>query len=158
MLVFPEVDEPDEIEINQNDLKIDVFRSAGPGGQSVITTDSAVRITHLHTGSVVSMQNEKSQLQNREAGMRVLRARLLAKQQEELDAAASDARRSQIRGMDRSERIRTYNFPENRIADHRTGYKAYNLDQVMDGALAPVIASCIEADEAELLAAVGQDT
>ncbi len=158
VLVFPEVDEPDEIEINQNDLKIDVFRSSGPGGQSVNTTDSAVRITHVPTGIVVSMQNEKSQLQNREAGMRVLRARLLAKQQEELDAAASDARRSQIRGMDRSERIRTYNFPENRIADHRTGYKAYNLDQVMDGALAPVIASCIEADEAERLAAVGQES
>ncbi|WP_353111923.1 peptide chain release factor 1 [Microbacterium sp.] len=158
VLVFPEVDEPDEIEISQNDLKIDVFRSSGPGGQSVNTTDSAVRITHVPTGIVVSMQNEKSQLQNREAGMRVLRARLLAKQQEELAAAASDARRSQIRGMDRSERIRTYNFPENRIADHRTGYKAYNLDQVMDGALAPVIASCIEADEAERLAAVGGES
>ncbi|REJ06606.1 peptide chain release factor 1 [Microbacterium bovistercoris] len=155
VLVFPEVDEPEEIQIDQNDLKIDVFRSSGPGGQSVNTTDSAVRITHVPTGIVVSMQNEKSQLQNREAGMRVLRARLLARQQEELAAAASDARKSQIRGMDRSERIRTYNFPENRIADHRTGYKAYNLDQVMDGALAPVIASCIEADEAERLGAVG---
>ena len=150
-----EVDEPEEIHIDQNDLKIDVFRSSGPGGQSVNTTDSAVRITHLPTGIVVSMQNEKSQLQNREAGMRVLRARLLAKQQEERDAAASDARRSQIRGMDRSERIRTYNFPENRIADHRTGYKAYNLDQVMDGALEPIIASCIAADEEERLAALG---
>ncbi|MFT4307251.1 MAG: peptide chain release factor 1, partial [Microbacterium sp.] len=130
VLVFPEVDEPEEVQIDPNDLKIDVFRSSGPGGQSVNTTDSAVRITHIPTGIVVSMQNEKSQLQNREAGMRVLRARLLARQQEERDAAASDARRSQIRGMDRSERIRTYNFPENRIADHRTGYKAYNLDQV----------------------------
>ena len=98
VLVFPEVDEPDEVDINPNDLKIDVFRSSGPGGQSVNTTDSAVRITHLPTGIVVSMQNEKSQLQNREAGMRVLRARLLARQQEELDAAASDARKSQIRG------------------------------------------------------------
>ena len=158
VLVFPEVDEPEEIHIDQNDLKIDVYRSSGPGGQSVNTTDSAVRITHLPTGIVVSMQNEKSQLQNREAGMRVLRARLLAKQQEELAAAASDARRSQIRGMDRSERIRTYNFPENRIADHRTGYKAYNLDQVMDGALEPVIASCIGADEEERLAAIGDQT
>ena len=157
VLVFPEVDEPDEVEINPNDLKIDVFRSSGPGGQSVNTTDSAVRITHLPTGIVVSMQNEKSQLQNREAGMRVLRARILAKQQEELDAAASDARKSQIRGMDRSERIRTYNFPENRIADHRTGYKAYNLDQVMDGALGPVIESCIAADEEERLASLGTD-
>ena len=158
VLVFPEVDEPDEVEINPNDLKIDVFRSSGPGGQSVNTTDSAVRITHLPTGIVVSMQNEKSQLQNREAGMRVLRARILAKQQEELDAAASDARKSQIRGMDRSERIRTYNFPENRIADHRTGYKAYNLDQVMDGALEPIIESAIQADEEARLAALGDTT
>jgi len=156
VLVFPEVDEPEEVEINQNDLKIDVFRSSGPGGQSVNTTDSAVRITHLPTGIVVSMQNEKSQIQNREAAMRVLRARILAKQQEELDAAASDARKSQIRGMDRSERIRTYNFPENRIADHRTGYKAYNLDQVMNGAIGPVIESCIQADEEARLAALGE--
>lgn len=157
VLVFPEVDEPDEIQINQNDLKIDVFRSSGPGGQSVNTTDSAVRITHVPTGIVVSMQNEKSQLQNREAGMRVLRARLLARQQEEREAAASDARRSQIRGMDRSERIRTYNFPENRIADHRTGFKAYNLDQVMDGALDPIIESAIHADEEARLSALGGD-
>ncbi|WP_065569973.1 peptide chain release factor 1 [Microbacterium oleivorans] len=158
VLVFPEVDEPEEVQIDPNDLKIDVFRSSGPGGQSVNTTDSAVRITHVPTGIVVSMQNEKSQLQNREAGMRVLRARLLAKQQEERDAAASDARKSQIRGMDRSERIRTYNFPENRIADHRTGYKAYNLDQVMDGALGPLIDSAIAADEEAQLAAVGSES
>ncbi|AZS44508.1 peptide chain release factor 1 [Microbacterium oleivorans] len=157
VLVFPEVDEPEEVQIDPNDLKIDVFRSSGPGGQSVNTTDSAVRITHVPSGIVVSMQNEKSQLQNREAGMRVLRARLLAKQQEERDAAASDARRSQIRGMDRSERIRTYNFPENRIADHRTGYKAYNLDQVMDGALGPLVDSAIAADEEAQLAAVGSE-
>ena len=156
VLVFPEVDEPEEIDINPNDLKIDVFRSSGPGGQSVNTTDSAVRITHVPTGIVVSMQNEKSQIQNREAAMRVLRARLLAKQQEEISAAQSDARKSQIRGMDRSERIRTYNFPENRIADHRTGYKAYNLDAVMGGALEPVIRSCIEADEAERLQALNE--
>lgn len=156
VLVFPEVDEPEEIDVNPNDLKIDVFRSSGPGGQSVNTTDSAVRITHLPTGIVVSMQNEKSQIQNREAAMRVLRARLLARQQEEIAAVQSDARKSQIRGMDRSERIRTYNFPENRIADHRTGYKSYNLDQVMNGALGPVIASCIEADEAERLSALGE--
>jgi len=151
VLVFPEVDAPEEIDVNPNDLRIDVFRSSGPGGQSVNTTDSAVRITHLPTGIVVSMQNEKSQIQNREAGMRVLRARLLAKQQEEIAAAASDQRKTQIRTMDRSERIRTYNFPENRIADHRTGYKAYNLDQVMNGALQPVIDSCIQADEEERL-------
>ena len=158
VLVYPEVDEPEEIQIDQNDLKIDVFRSSGPGGQSVNTTDSAVRITHVPTGIVVSMQNEKSQLQNREAAMRVLRARLLARQQEELDAVASDARKSQIRTMDRSERIRTYNFPENRIADHRTGFKAYNLDQVMDGALEPIIESAIQADEEARLAALGSES
>jgi peptide chain release factor 1 len=157
VLVFPEVDEPEEVAIAANDIRVDVFRSSGPGGQSVNTTDSAVRITHLPTGIVVSMQNEKSQIQNREAAMRVLRARLLAKQQEELEAAASDARKSQIRGMDRSERIRTYNFPENRIADHRTGYKAYNLDQVMNGALDPVIDSAVQADEEAQLAALGEE-
>lgn len=155
VLVFPEVDEPEEVEISANDLKIDVYRSSGPGGQSVNTTDSAVRITHLPTGIVVAMQNEKSQLQNREAGMRVLRARILARQQEEQAALASDARKSQIRGMDRSERIRTYNFPENRVADHRTGYKAYNLDAVMDGALEPVVESCVRADEEARLADLG---
>ena len=157
VLVFPEVDEPEEVEISQNDLKIDVYRSSGPGGQSVNTTDSAVRITHIPTGIVVAMQNEKSQLQNREAGMRVLRARILARYQEEADAEASEYRKSQIRTMDRSERIRTYNFPENRIADHRTGYKAYNLDAVMNGALEPVIQSCIIADEESRLEALGTD-
>ncbi len=157
VLVFPEVDEPEEVDISPNDLKVDVYRSSGPGGQSVNTTDSAVRITHLPTGIVVSMQNEKSQLQNREAAMRVLRARLLARQQEEQAAAASDARKSQIRSMDRSERIRTYNFPENRIADHRTGYKAYNLDQVMNGALEPIIESAVQADEEARIAAIGDE-
>jgi len=158
VLVFPEVDEPEEVEISQNDLKIDVYRSSGPGGQSVNTTDSAVRITHLPTGIVVAMQNEKSQLQNREAGMRVLRARILARYQEEADAEASVFRKSQIRTMDRSERIRTYNFPENRIADHRTGYKAYNLDAVMNGALEPVIQSCIASDEEAQLADIGSES
>jgi len=156
VLVFPEVDEPEEVEISPNEIRIDVFRSSGPGGQSVNTTDSAVRITHLPTGIVVSMQNEKSQLQNREAAMRVLRARLLAAQQEAIDAEQSAARKSQVRTVDRSERIRTYNFPENRIAVHRTGYKAYNLDQVMDGALEPVVQSAISADEEARLAALGE--
>jgi peptide chain release factor 1 len=153
--VFPEVDEPEEVEIAANDIRIDVFRSSGPGGQSVNTTDSAVRITHLPTGIVVSMQNEKSQLQNREAAMRVLRARLLAAQQEAIEAEQSAARKSQVRTVDRSERIRTYNFPENRIADHRTGYKSYNLDQVMNGALEPVVESAIHMDEEARLAALG---
>ncbi|WP_066464957.1 peptide chain release factor 1 [Sanguibacter suarezii] len=155
VLVFPEVEDAGELEIDQNDLRIDVYRSSGPGGQSVNTTDSAVRITHVPTGIVVSMQNEKSQLQNREQAMRVLRARLLAARQEEEAAAANDIRRSQVRTVDRSERIRTYNYPENRIADHRTGYKAYNLDQVLDGDLEPVVRSAIEADEAARLAAAG---
>ncbi|WP_425956410.1 peptide chain release factor 1 [Xylanimonas sp. McL0601] len=155
VLVFPEVDDPGEVEIDLNDLRIDVYRSSGPGGQSVNTTDSAVRITHLPTGIVVSMQNEKSQLQNKEQAMRVLRARLLAAQQEAAAAEAADLRRSQVRTVDRSERIRTYNFPENRIADHRTGYKAYNLDHVLDGDLEPVVRSAIDADEAARLAAAG---
>jgi peptide chain release factor 1 len=151
VLVLPEAEEVD-VEIDPNDLRIDVYRSSGPGGQSVNTTDSAVRITHVPTGTVVSMQNEKSQLQNREAALRVLRARLLAQAQEEADAAASDARRSQVRTVDRSERIRTYNFPENRISDHRVGFKAYNLDQVLDGALDDVIAALRQADVEALLA------
>lgn len=156
VLVMPEAEETGDIEIDPNDLRIDVYRSSGPGGQSVNTTDSAVRITHIPTGIVVAMQNEKSQLQNKEAGMRVLRSRLLQLEQEKREAEAAEARASQVRTVDRSERIRTYNFPENRIADHRTGYKAYNLDQVLNGDLAPVIQSAIDADEAARLAAVGE--
>jgi peptide chain release factor 1 len=154
VLVLPEAEEVD-VEINQNDLRIDVFRSSGPGGQSVNTTDSAVRITHLPTGVVVSCQNEKSQLQNKESAMRILRARLLAFAQEEAEKEASDVRKSQIRTMDRSERIRTYNFPENRLSDHRTGFKSYNLDQVLDGELDAVIQSCVDADLAAKLAGQG---
>jgi peptide chain release factor 1 len=145
VLVMPEA-EPVDVTIDDKDLRIDVFRSSGPGGQSVNTTDSAVRITHVPTGIVVSCQNEKSQLQNREQAMRILRARLLQAAQDAADAEASDARRSQVRTVDRSERIRTYNFPENRISDHRTGYKSYNLDQVLDGDLQAVVDSCVQAD------------
>ena len=156
VLVMPEAEAID-VQLDEHDLRIDVFRSSGPGGQSVNTTDSAVRITHLPTGIVVSCQNEKSQLQNKEQALRILRARLLVAAQEEADAAAGEARRSQVRTVDRSERIRTYNFPENRISDHRTGYKAYNLDQVLDGDLQPVIDSCVEADlEARLAAVEGE--
>jgi peptide chain release factor 1 len=151
VLVLPEVEDV-EVEINPDDLRVDVFRSSGPGGQSVNTTDSAVRITHLPTGIVVSCQNEKSQLQNKEQALRILRARLHAIAAEEAHAAAAQTRRSQVRTVDRSERIRTYNFPENRITDHRTGYKAYNLDQVLDGDLEPVVASAVQADEAARLA------
>jgi peptide chain release factor 1 len=152
VLVLPEAEEVD-VTVDPNDLRIDVFRSSGPGGQSVNTTDSAVRITHLPTGIVVSSQNEKSQLQNRESALRVLRARLLAAAREEAAAAASDQRRSQVRTVDRSERVRTYNFPENRISDHRVNYKAYNLDQVLDGDLDAVIDALDRAHTAELLAA-----
>jgi len=151
VLVLPEAEDVD-VSIDPNDLRIDVFRSSGPGGQSVNTTDSAVRITHLPTGIVVSCQNEKSQLQNREQAMRILRARLLAAAQEEADAAASDARRSQVRTVDRSERIRTYNFPQNRITDHRIGYTAYNLDLVVAGDMDGLLDALAEADrQARLL-------
>ncbi|HUA43291.1 MAG TPA: peptide chain release factor 1 [Streptosporangiaceae bacterium] len=151
VLVLPEAD-PIDVTIDPADLKVDVFRSSGPGGQSVNTTDSAVRITHLPTGVVVSCQNEKSQLQNKEQAMRVLRARLLAVAQEEADAQASADRRSQVATVDRSQRVRTYNFPENRISDHRVGFKAYNLDQVIDGDLDAVITALVEADRAEKIA------
>ncbi len=153
VLVMPEAEQVD-VTIDENDLRIDVFRSSGPGGQSVNTTDSAVRITHVPTGVVVSCQNEKSQLQNREQAMRVLRSRLLQRAQDERDTQTADARRSQIRTVDRSERIRTYNFPENRITDHRVGYKAHNLDQVLDGDLGSVIEACTDADLAARLAAL----
>lgn len=148
VLVFPEVEEDsDEIEIDPKDLKIDTFMSSGPGGQSVNTTYSAVRMTHIPTGIVVNMQDEKSQIQNRAAALRVLKSRLLALKKEEEAAKAADMRHSQVRSLDRSERIRTYNFPENRIVDHRTGYKAYDLDQVMEGRLQDVIDSGIRMDE-----------
>ena len=150
VLVLPEAEEVD-VQIDVNDLRIDVYRSSGPGGQSVNTTDSAVRITHLPTGVTVSMQNEKSQLQNREAGMRVLRARLLALALEEQAAKDSAVRGSQIRTMDRSEKVRTYNYPDNRVADHRSGYKANNLSQVLDGDLDAVIQSLVDADHATAL-------
>ena len=156
VLVLPEADEVD-VAIDPRELRVDVFRSSGPGGQSVNTTDSAVRITHLPTGTVVSCQNEKSQLQNREQALRILRARLLADARDAAAAAASDARRSQVRTVDRSERIRTYNFPEKRITDHRVGYKAYNLDQVLAGDLDAVVDADVAADQADRLAAAAPD-
>jgi peptide chain release factor 1 len=151
VLVMPEAD-PVEVTIDPSDVRVDVFRSSGPGGQSVNTTDSAVRITHLPTGIVVSCQNEKSQLQNKEQAMRILRARLLTQAQEQADAQASAERKSQVAAVDRSQRVRTYNFPENRISDHRVGYKAYNLDQVLDGDLDAVIGALEAADRAEKIA------
>jgi len=150
---MPEAD-PVDVAISDNDLRIDVFRSSGPGGQSVNTTDSAVRVTHLPSGIVVSCQNQKSQLQNKEQALRILRSRLLAAAEEAAHAQEADARRSQVRTVDRSERIRTYNFAENRISDHRIGFKAYNLDAVLDGALDEVVAACVAADLADQLGAV----
>jgi peptide chain release factor 1 len=155
VFVAPEAEEAVDVTIDPNDLRIDVFRSSGPGGQSVNTTDSAVRITHLPTGIVVSCQNEKSQLQNKESAMRILRARMLAAARDAAASVVADARRSQVRTVDRSERVRTYNYPENRIADHRVGYKAYNLDAVLDGDLDAVLDSLDQADRAERLAGSG---
>ena len=153
VLVMPDV-EADEIVIDEDDLRVDVYRSTGKGGQGVNTTDSAVRLTHAPSGIVVTCQDQRSQLQNKEQAMRILRARLAARAEEEAEAAASAARRSQVRTVDRSERVRTYNFPENRIADHRIGYKAYNLDQVLNGDLGAVIEALQAADLAERLRAV----
>ena len=151
VLVTPEAEET-EVEIDQADLRIDVFRSSGPGGQSVNTTDSAVRITHLPTGIVVSCQNERSQLQNKDRAMRMLRARLAALAEEQAAAAAADARKAQVRTVDRSERIRTYNFPQNRITDHRIGFTAYNLDLVLGGDLDAVLDALATAERAARLA------
>ncbi|MBT8226431.1 MAG: peptide chain release factor 1 [Dactylosporangium sp.] len=154
VLVLPEAEDT-EIEIDLNELRIDVFRSSGPGGQSVNTTDSAVRITHLPSGIVISCQNERSQLQNKDRALRMLRAKLAALAEEQAAAAAGDARRSQVRTVDRSERIRTYNFPQNRITDHRIGFTAYNLDLVLTGDLDGVLNALTEADRQARLS--GQD-
>ena len=136
--VMPEAEEVD-VEINENDLDIDVYRASGAGGQHVNTTDSAVRITHRPTGLVVAMQDERSQLQNRARAMQVLRSRLLKLRQEEQEARASAERRAQIGGGGRSEKIRTYNYKENRITDHRIGFTLYQLQAVLAGDLDPVI-------------------
>ncbi|OFU53474.1 peptide chain release factor 1 [Corynebacterium sp. HMSC11D10] len=131
--VFPEPDEIESVNIDEKDLRVDVYRSSGKGGQGVNTTDSAVRITHLPTGIVVTCQNERSQIQNRARAMQVLQARLDQIEREKQEAEEAEGRASQVRTMDRSERIRTYNWPENRISDHRINYKANNLDSVLDG-------------------------
>ena len=151
VLVLPEAEEID-VELDMNDVRVDVYRSSGPGGQSVNTTDSAVRLTHVPTGIVVSCQNEKSQLQNKESALRILRARLLADAQEKAEAIAMAERKSQVRTVDRSERIRTYNYPENRLSDHRVNYKSNNLDSVLNGELDDVIQALLDADKAAKLA------
>jgi len=151
VLILPEAEEID-VELNMNDVRVVVYPSSGPGGQSVNTTDSAVRLTHVPTGIVVSCQNEKSQLQNKESALRILRARLLVDAQEKADAIASAERKSQVRTVDRSERIRTYNYPENRLSDHRVNYKSNNLDAVLNGELDDVIQALLDADKAAKLA------
>jgi peptide chain release factor 1 len=148
--VLPEAEEV-EVEIHEKDIRIDTFCSSGPGGQSVNTTKSAVRITHLPTGIVVSCQDEKSQIKNREKAMRVLRARLLDKMQQEEHAKLADARKSQVGTGDRSERIRTYNFPQSRVTDHRIGLTLHKLDQVLDGELDEIIDALTLHEQAELL-------
>nr|WP_290668091.1 peptide chain release factor 1 [Ardenticatena sp.] len=149
--VLPEMDEV-EIEINPEDLRIDVFRSGGHGGQSVNTTDSAVRITHLPTGIVVTSQDERSQLQNRQRAMKVLRARLYELEQRKRQEEISSARRSQVGTGERSEKIRTYNFPQNRVTDHRIGLTLYKLDQILDGELDEFIDELATTDQARRLA------
>ena len=149
--VLPEAEEV-EVDIDPNDLQVDVYRSSGPGGQSVNTTDSAVRITHKPTGLVVAMQDEKSQIQNRAKAMQVLRSRLLKMEQDRQAAEQSDARKGQVGGGGRSEKIRTYNFKENRVTDHRIGLTLYNLDGVLDGDLDGIVDALGEAERAAQLA------
>jgi peptide chain release factor 1 len=149
--VLPEAEEVD-VEIDPNDLKVDVYRSSGPGGQSVYTTDSAVRVTHIPTGTVVSMQDEKSQLQNRAKAMIVLRSRLLRLEQEKQASEQGDLRRSQVGGGGRSEKIRTYNFKENRVTDHRINLTLYKLDAVLAGQLDEIVDALIADKRARQLA------
>jgi peptide chain release factor 1 len=152
---LPEADEV-EIEIHDKDLRIDTFCSSGPGGQSVNTTQSAVRITHIPTGIVVSCQDEKSQNSNKEKAMRVLRARLYDLKQQEENAKLADARRSAVGTGDRSERIRTYNYPQSRVTDHRIGLTLHKLDLILDGDLQEVIDSLILHEQTKLLSKEAQ--
>ena len=147
VLVMPEVDEDIDIEINPNDLRIDIYRSSGCGGQGVNTTDSAVRITHLPTNTVVTCQNERSQIQNKEQALKVLKSRLYELEQQKKLEEAGTARRSKIGTGDRAEKIRTYNYPQNRVTDHRIGYTTKNLDRVMDGDLDDIINALIQEDQ-----------
>ncbi len=152
--VLPEAEEVD-VKIDPRDIRVDVFRSSGPGGQSVNTTDSAVRITHLPSGLVVSCQDEKSQIQNREKAMRILRSRLLDLERRRRAEETAQTRRSQIRSGDRSEKVRTYNFPQNRVTDHRIGLSVYDVEGVLAGELDPFIDALLEREQAELLASGG---
>lgn len=152
--VLPEAEEV-EVDIKPEELRIEVFRSTGHGGQSVNTTDSAVRIVHIPTGLVVTCQDERSQLKNKEKAMRVLRARLLDMAQREQEARITEARRSQVGTGDRSERIRTYNFPQNRVTDHRIGFTTHRLEAILDGDLDELVDALLTADQAEKLRKIG---
>ncbi len=147
VLVMPEVDDDVEIEINPSDLRIDIYRSSGCGGQGVNTTDSAVRITHLPTNTVVTCQNERSQIQNKEQAMKVLKARLYEQQLQKQEEEQGAERRSKIGTGDRAEKIRTYNYPQNRVTDHRIGFTTKQLDRVMDGDLDDIINALISEDQ-----------
>ncbi|MBR7075658.1 MAG: peptide chain release factor 1, partial [Lachnospiraceae bacterium] len=142
-----------DIEIDMNDCKFDVFRASGNGGQCVNTTDSAVRLTHIPTGIVISCQDEKSQLKNKDKALKVLKARLYDLELQKKQQAEAAERRSQIGSGDRSEKIRTYNFPQGRCTDHRIGFTSYRLDSIMDGDLYEIIDNCIAADQAAKLSA-----
>jgi peptide chain release factor 1 len=154
--VLPEVDDV-EIEIDPNDLKIDVFRASGNGGQCVNTTDSAVRMTHIPTGMVVSCQDEKSQLKNKEKALKILKARLYEKAEQERNAAISADRKSQVGSGDRSERIRTYNYPQGRVTDHRIGVTVYKLDAFLDGEMDEIIDALVTAEQAEKMKNMGNE-
>ncbi|HUG83473.1 MAG TPA: peptide chain release factor 1 [Euzebya sp.] len=146
-----------DVQVDPNDLKVDVYRSSGPGGQSVNTTDSAVRITHVPTGLVVSMQDEKSQLQNREKALRVLKSRLLQAERDRMAAERADVRSSQIGTGDRSEKIRTYNFPQSRVTDHRIGFTSHDLDGILGGDLDPLIEALQTQEQTQKLQALSED-
>ncbi|AKE38961.1 Peptide chain release factor 1 [Corynebacterium camporealensis] len=155
VLVYPEPDEVEAVQIDDKDIRVDVYRSSGKGGQGVNTTDSAVRITHLPTGLVVTCQKERSQIQNKARALQVLQARLDQMERDAREAEAGEQRASQVRTMDRSERIRTYNWPENRITDHRIGYKANNLDAVLNGDMQDLIDALQTQERAERLESEG---
>ena len=154
--VIPEIDNDIEVNVNDSDIRVDIYRSSGPGGQGVNTTDSAVRITHIPTGVVVTCQDEKSQLKNKDKAMKILKSRLYEKYQEEQNKDIADARKSQIGSGDRSERIRTYNFPQGRVTDHRINMTIYQLDSFLNGDISEMIDALITSDQAKKMLAIAE--